>query len=44
MCGYLGGVATPNGEARQGKLLTIEEVGEIMKGEFEVLRLSTTNI
>ncbi|KAK5018523.1 Translin-1, partial [Cryomyces antarcticus] len=31
LCGWLGGFASEAGEAKQGRLLTIEEVGEIMK-------------
>jgi hypothetical protein len=32
LCGWLGGMGTRSKAAEQGKLLTIEEVGEILNG------------
>jgi hypothetical protein len=34
MCGWLGGMATKDKPAEVGRLLTIDEVGEILNGEF----------
>jgi hypothetical protein len=35
MCGWLGGLGLKDKPAEAGKLLTIEEVGEILNGESE---------
>jgi len=35
MCGWLGGLGLKDKPAETGKLLTIEEVGEILNGESE---------
>lgn len=32
-CGWLGGLATEGNEAKQGRLLTIEEVGKVLGGK-----------
>jgi hypothetical protein len=38
MCGWLGGLGTVDKPALAGKLLTIEEVGEILGGQFPVMK------
>jgi hypothetical protein len=35
MCGWLGGLGIKNKPAETGKLLTIEDVGEILNGESD---------
>lgn len=37
MCGWLGGLSMKDKPAQAGKLLTIEEVGEILNGKFQSL-------
>lgn len=37
-CGWLGGYAPVGGEKKTGRLLTIEEVGAIMKGNYYMLQ------
>jgi hypothetical protein len=34
MCGWLGGMATKDKPAEVGRLLTIDEVGGVLNGEF----------
>lgn len=34
MCGWLGGVATKESPGEVGRLLTIDEVGGVLNGEF----------
>lgn len=37
LCGWLGGMAMTGKPAEAGKLLTIEEVGEVMNGSYGIL-------
>lgn len=37
MCGWLGGMAMKDKPAEAGRLLTIEEVGEILNGAFSMI-------
>jgi hypothetical protein len=34
LCGWLGGMATKSKPAEAGRLLTIEEVGDVLNGKF----------
>lgn len=34
LCGWLGGMATKSKPAEAGRLLTIDEVGDVLGGEF----------
>lgn len=36
MCGWLGGMSIKDKPAEAGKLFTIEDVGEILSGEFKL--------